>query len=429
MDLTLQKYFNGAWHDAARLHIRKPELGSASPCVLDYVEAYVLNGMLQADRDGMDALSIHFPVGFKIHQCTTWPAFLLDLLPSGFGRDYLVARENWPRPDGAHNDARVLACGASNPAGNSRVLEAWQWLQGQLPARREGWLLQDMQRHDADFVEYASLHGSLVGGTSTQGQAAKMWLTRVGKHYFADALVTDAEAEAAYLLKMPRNDSDAVLLQHEHLWLTLAAEAGLDLEGEPFMQGDLLFIPRFDRDYRASGVVRHAMESAYSLMNVATPGASLFHEDILTRWLDVADPHHLASGLLEYIKRDILSYCLRVEDNHGRNTAFFLTNTGLRLTPLFDFSPMFLADDPPARSTRWRNFGHGEHAQWPRLFDSFLPELIGPANAAGLADALRAWRPLLETVRRSFIDTPRDPRTDQCVRLFDIALERLDEIR
>jgi serine/threonine-protein kinase HipA len=426
MDLTLEKHLNGEWQTAARLTIATPALGIRSPSVLEYDPHFALHHL---DERGEAAVSVNHPVDFAHARLSHWPAFLLDILPSGFGRDLLVRHEAWRLPDGPHNDVAVLAHGASNPAGNLRVKEAWEWLSQQIPPADEGWTLEDMRRHDADFIEYARLHGTLVAGTSTQGQAAKLWITRHQNGlYHADILVSDDEADAFYLLKLPRNPNDALLLEHEFKWLQLAKVAGLDVHGEPFVSGELLFIPRFDRRKSARGVERRAMESAFSLLNVAEHGAALFHEDILEAWVDKAESQSLGEGLLEYLRRDILGYCLRVDDNHGRNTAFFPTNDGLKLTPLFDFSPMFLADDPPARATLWRCFDAGQHAQWDRLFETPLPAMLGKENAMTLAKALINWVPTLQRTFTAFKAMDRSPRTELCAPRFEFALGVLHEI-
>lgn len=422
----LEKFVEGTWQAAARLTLEKPEQGIASPCWVEYEQAYALQHL---DSRGAAALSTHLPVSFGPQRLPHWQPFLLDILPSGFGRELLTIHQNWPRPDGAHNDAAVLAHGAGNPGGNTRVAEAHRWLLGQLPTACQGWAQAEMNRHDADFIEYARLHGTLVAGTSTQGQAAKLWLTRHRNGlYYADILVPDQDAEAHFLLKLPRNPRDAVLLRHEFVWLALAKMAGLDVHEQPFMEGDLLFIPRFDRIPRQGGVHRRAVESAFSLMQVAQPGQGLRHEDIIEAWLAHADMSAFGHGLLEYLRRDILAYCLRVDDNHGRNTAFFLGPQGLRLSPLFDFAPMFLADDPPARATLWRQFDPGEHAQWPRLFETWLPSLLGPDFSTQLAQQLAAWRPQLEHTRQHFLSLPLDPRTAPLGRRFETALKVLDAL-
>jgi len=427
MKLTLEKFIDGAWRPAATITMDHPRRGIASPCTVEYLPEYALQYL---EAIGEPALSAHLPVSFNHQRLPHWAPFLLDILPSGFGRDLLVVQENWQRPDGAHNDTAVLAHGASNPVGNLRVAEAYAWLLTQLPATNEGWRLDEMRQNDADFLEYARLHGTLVAGTSTQGQAAKLWLTRrTDGLYYADILVPDDEAAAHYLLKMPRNERDAVLLRHEFDWLQLARTAGLDVHDEPFMSGDLLFIPRFDRVPENRGVRHRAVESAFSLMGVAQHAQPLRHEDIIETWVAHADVTALGFGLLEYLQRDILGYCLRVEDNHGRNTAFFLGEQGIRLTPLFDFSPMFLADDPPVRSTLWRQFSPGSHTEWPRLFELWLPSVIGAENSAALRLQLAAWRPRLKETYRQFLALELDPRTAMCRQRFESALGVLDALR
>lgn len=427
MRLTIEKFLSGVWQPAATVVFDQPQRGIASACTVEYLGAYALE---QMDARGTPALSVHLPVSFSHQRLPHWAPFLLDILPSGFGRELLVLQENWPRPDGPHNDMAVLAHGASNPVGNIRIAEANTWLLAQLPAGARGWPIAEMSQRDVDFLEYARLHGTLVAGTSTQGQAAKLWLTRKQDGlFYADTLVPDAEAAAHYLLKMPRNAADAVLLRHEYFWLQMARQAGLDVHGDPFLSGDLLFIPRFDRVVSHHGVQRKAVESAFSLMGIAGHGQPLRHEDILVAWINHADATALGQDLLEYLKRDILGYCLCVEDNHGRNTAFFLAEDGLRLTPLFDFSPMFLSDDPPVRSTLWRQFAPGNHADWPQLFENWFPSLLGMANSNRLRRALADWRPQLQTVHAQFLGLPLDPRTRRCTARFQNALEKLDALR
>ncbi|KAF1030023.1 MAG: hypothetical protein GAK40_00209 [Burkholderia plantarii] len=427
MNFLLEKFVSDRWQPAATVTLDDPPRGIGSPCTIEYLPDYALEHL---DAIGEAALSSAAPVSFDAQRHATWAPFLLDILPSGFGRELLVEHERWPQPDGAHNDANVLIHGAGNPGGNVRVAEACQWLHARLPAEAQGWQREDMHRHDADFIEYARLHGTLVAGTSTQGQAAKLWLTqhRDGL-YYADTLVADDQAQAHYLMKMPRNPNDAVLLRHEYLWLKLARQAGLVVHGEPFMSGDLLFIPRFDREIEGRHVRRGALESAYTLRGVARHGATLFHEDILDDWIARADTATFGAELLDYLQRDMLGYCLRVDDNHGRNTAFFLTDDGLRLAPLFDFSPMFLCDDPPARSTYWRSFAPGFHNRWPILFDTWLPGRIGADNAARLAAALVAWQPQLAATHAAFLAAPRDARTVLCEASFITVLGALDALR
>lgn len=425
----LEKFIDGCWRLAGTLEVEQPENGIGSPCSLEYDPHYALDFL---QEQGEAAFGSRFPVNFGHERYPAWPAFMLDILPSGFGRDLIVNRQGLRRPDGTYNDCAVLRQGAGNPVGNLRVREAALWLQQQLPPQdqRTGWQLADMRRHDADFIEYASLHGTLVAGTSTQGQAAKMLLTLgADQRYYGDGALPDTQARAHYLLKIPRNEQDATLLQHEWRWLHLARQAGLAVHGEPFMENDLLFIPRFDRHITGGGVQRKNMESAYSLLGIGGHGTPLCHEDILSALRDTANPDTLGRDIVEYLKRDILGFCLRVEDNHGRNTAFFVTRQGLALTPLYDFAPMFLCNDPPVRSTTWRSFDIGRHDQWARLFRGWMPDLLGKENAQTVRAVLHAWAAVLHRVRHTFAGLERDRRTDLCLPRFDAALHALETLQ
>ena len=144
------------------------------------------------------------------------------VLPSDFGRKRLVAHGDWPRPDGKHNDVAVPAYGASNPAGNVRVTEAYHWRQEGLPAQVEGWRLEEMQHQDADLIEYARRHGTLVAGNQYAGpNAVKLWLTlHQDGFYYADTFVEDHDARAHYLVNLPRKERDAILLWHEERLFT-----------------------------------------------------------------------------------------------------------------------------------------------------------------------------------------------------------------
>jgi serine/threonine-protein kinase HipA len=44
---------------------------------------------------------------------------------------------------------------------------------------------------------------------------------------------------------------------------------------------------------------------------------------------------------IEFLKRDVLNLAMRNTDNHARNTAVQKVGAEVRLTPLFDFAPMY----------------------------------------------------------------------------------------
>jgi serine/threonine-protein kinase HipA len=64
----------------------------------------------------------------------------------------------------------------------------------------------------------------------------------------------------------------------------------------------------------------------------------------------VTDP---SAETLEFIKRDVLNLAMRNTDNHARNTAVQLAEGKVRLTPLFDFAPMYLDPALIPRALRW----------------------------------------------------------------------------
>jgi serine/threonine-protein kinase HipA len=114
--------------------------------------------------------------------------------------------------------------------------------------------------------------------------------------------------------------------------------------------------------------------------------------------------------VLEYIKRDVANLALGNKDNHARNTALQRDfSGGVRLTPLYDFVPMYLHPDGIARRIRWKA-DNGERPDWAAVVDEVcsLPNAApargrrrtsGPPLArAPLVDGLKAMAPVLREV-------------------------------
>lgn len=67
------------------------------------------------------------------------------------------------------------------------------------------------------------------------------------------------------------------------------------------------------------------------------------HETYLAVIRDVsADPQ---ADVAEYLRRDALNLATGNPDNHGRNTALSKRLGSVRLSPLFDYAPMRLAEN------------------------------------------------------------------------------------
>jgi serine/threonine-protein kinase HipA len=111
MDLTLQIYVDGYWHDAAQVGFERPEQGISSPASVSYDVNY------WADLSSVDAqeslvidrraLSLRYPVDMNLHLSDKWPAWLLDIMPQGVARTR-IAQEAGLRGDSPALDIRLL---------------------------------------------------------------------------------------------------------------------------------------------------------------------------------------------------------------------------------------------------------------------------------------------------------------------------------
>jgi len=91
------------------------------------------------------------------------------------------------------------------------------------------------------------------------------------------------------------------------------------------------------------------------------------HEEVVVRLAKTCtDP---AAEVLEYLKRDVVNLAFGNKDNHARNTALQRFSDGrIRLTPLFDFAPMYLHPDGIARRMRWQG-KEGITVDWNGVLD------------------------------------------------------------
>ncbi|HZG22851.1 MAG TPA: HipA domain-containing protein [Herbaspirillum sp.] len=365
---TLQLHIDGAWRDAAALSLTGPvEQGMAASSFLAYEAAHVVD--YQNRRDAA-AVSANVPVSFDDLREQRWPAFLIDLLPQGYGRGELLRQLGLDERAEASADWPLLCAGAGNPIGNLRLLEAWQWAQQRSGPQLRGFAIDEIAARSEDFNEYLAQHGLFLAGSSgVQGEWPKILLTRArdGLFYLDHALPDDL-ADQHYIVKFGRGpDPDlANILQLEAPYMQLAASLGLRVHAALELHGKALFIPRFDREVQVIDgrrqVVRYAQESIASLCGVTGFAATPSHNVACARLGEVAtDP---MAEIIEYLKRDIANIVLRNKDNHARNTAIRRDAQGqIGLTPLFDFAPMWLHPDGIARRMRWEH-DDGGSPQW-----------------------------------------------------------------
>ena len=398
---TAQIFVGGAWRDAAVISLAGPEHpGWRTPTYTTYLPDYALDHLGRRDAA---ACGVRFPVSLEIDEQDTWPAWLLDVLPQGYGRQELLRQLDLPATVEASGDWPLLRAGAGNPIGNLRIKEAWDWLaEGQAgPAR--GFRFDEVAGRHEDFVEHLAGHGLFVAGSSgVQGEWPKILLTEADDGLlYLDHTLEDDRARRHWLVKFQRGtDRDLeAILRAEGLYMALARDLGLRVHGALEMHGRTLFIPRFDRCVDDHGVQRIAQESLAALCGRAGFGIGLRHEDACRALAEVAtDPQ---AEIIEYLKRDVANLALGNKDNHARNTAIARHQDGrIALTPVFDFAPMFLHPDGIARQSRWQA-DNGGQPDWQEVTEAVAA--AGNLPVALLRRALREMVPCLQALPQRMI--------------------------
>jgi len=348
----LEVYVDGGWRTAAEVRVEDPTAGVYSPSRLEYDFDYVDGiGRALGARDHR-AVSCRHPVTYEEVALERWPAFLLDIIPSGAGRRWWEARlriPNLPR-----SDWELLIRGGGNPVGNVRVADA---AKSEEAVDHAGFSREEVLERGADFIEYASQRGAWVaGGSGAGGDAPKLLLREDERGMLhADGALADARTSKAWLVKFPRSsrDADRMILRAEAAYHRIAARLGARASASPTWEADAFFMSRFDRIVEAGRVDRLGLESLYALAGVTDWGATVAKEDLASAVARFAsDPRR---ELQELLLRDVLDVALGNTDNHGRNTAVAKNLDGrIELSPIYDFSPMVLDPEGIARVCRWR---------------------------------------------------------------------------
>lgn len=402
MKATLEIYRGGVWLPAATLVPADAGAGYQGACVFDYTLDYAVD-WAGPDTAHAAGLSCRFPADFQQYRLDRWPAFVLDILPNGYGRRQWL--EQLQLQDGPGADWPLLTYGTAYPPGNIRIAEA-------VAARDSGTLVptasgDEVAMHDHPgfardevlarseaFVEYAFQHGIYAAGASdVQGVAPKLLLTQDhGGAWHAEGRLKDCDIASHWLVKRPRGDraADRQVLRNEAAYMRVAAQLGLRVHADLDWEADNLFVARFDRAVRMSTVERYGMESLCSAAGIAEYGARVAHETLCDAIL--RNSSQPALDLTEYIQRDIINVVLGNKDNHARNTALLRFEGGrVELAPLFDFAPMYLDPEGIARVCRWSgDVEQAGHPNWQRVIALF------PDRAGQLTEALREFGRHLE---------------------------------
>ncbi|ENW31299.1 type II toxin-antitoxin system HipA family toxin [Acinetobacter lwoffii] len=397
---TLQIYQEDEWLDCAIVEIvGQQQTGWQAATRTSYLFEYAIFYMNLSDGH---ALAYHLPVNVQNTLQSTWPAFLMDLLPQGYGRKELLRQLNFSENTQEQADWALLKAGAGNPIGNLRIKEAYEWLQGQFPVQQNhGFSLDQVVERQENFIESLASYGLFIAGSSgIQGEWPKLLLTQGHDDlFYLDHTLTDHQVKQHWLVKFSRGSDQNLdkILMHEALYMKIAQYLGLRVHQELELHGKTLFIPRFDRKVSDGKVERIAQESIASLGGKAGFGVRMTHNQICSLLMQCCtEPKQ---EIFEYLKRDLANVALGNKDNHTRNTAIQRFNNGIiRLTPLFDFAPMWLHPDGIARTTRWERDDHGGMPIWHSVIEQIAEStMIDPKEIkAVLIEQLPLYQGLLE---------------------------------
>lgn len=394
---------DGRWQTAATFepYATTLEEGIDGECRLEYDIDYAVAHLNNPAAELIPGLT----VGFELYRFSSWPPFLIDLLPSGAGRRAWLRRMQIAR-DGPQIDWHLLMKGAGCPPGHLRIAEA---VLPPPPDRfKNGFPRLDILEQREGFLDYAAERGAHVAGASSvQGEAPKYLLTEDAAGMFhAEGSLPDEKAAHFWLVKFPRGKrTDArnrQVLKNEGPYLEVARQFGIQTGAPLTHENETLFVPRFDRTIKKGQVIRHGMHSLYALANI--PGYGTFvHHDVYCRALArfVSTP---ARELREYVLRDVLNLALRNTDNHGRNIAVLRTGDQIALAPVYDFAPMFLDPEGISRVTRWEDERPGQQPEWAAICDKLGYALSPDESRAWLASLSDRVAALPEVMRACQVD-------------------------
>ncbi|MEC5163745.1 MULTISPECIES: type II toxin-antitoxin system HipA family toxin [unclassified Janthinobacterium] len=417
---TLQIFTDDAWRDAAALDmVGDPARGVDAATYLIYLPKHA---MAYWGRTDAAALSVNLPVDLSTYPAETWPPFLIDLLPQGYGRAELLKQLGRGEAVGPAADWSLLCAGAGNPIGNVRVKEAHEWVAARSGGAPRGFTVGEVASRAGDFNEYLAQQGLFLAGSSgVQGEWPKILLTRARDGLlYLDHTLPDEQAQEHFIVKFGRgtDQSLANILRLEAPYMRLAKGLGLNVYADLALRERALFIPRFDREVAGGRVMRYAQESVASLCGIGGFGAAPSHNEVCRLLGEAAtDPMR---EVIEYLKRDIANIALGNKDNHARNTAIRRRHDGkVSLTPLFDFAPMWLHPDGIARRIRWQADDGGSPV-WASAIDQACA--AAQVDRAAVAASVRMIAAPLATL---FADARALGIEEQFLRPLDKTLENV----
>lgn len=401
MQLTLQVHWDFQWHDVGTLNFRKPASGLRGEPSFSYDAQYVLKALERAGDLEKENLANQMAVGFNL-PCNFYRDYpggeigpvLRDIIPQGAARRQWVKLLGYGRDPEQRIDTQLLSLGCAAPIGNLRIKEAAERFESicrmSSPVSFD---LTDIPSLVGDPLKHLATEPHLgAGALGAGGDAPKLLLVETSAGLYAlEGTVPDAQVRGHWLVKLPRGrqtKADVEVLEGEAAIYRLLEERGFpSISNSVLNQSDggvSLWLPRFDRKTTSQGIVRHGVESVYSLMGVIGDGARLCHVDVVNKLRDcVTRPENRDTVLADYLVRDILNTATGNRDNHGRNMALLKRDLEIELAPAYDIAPMVLDPEGIASATWWppRFLNHNGNPDYRAI----LSEHAGDPQAAALS--------------------------------------------
>lgn len=424
---TIEVHIAGQWVPAGELQA----LGD-DRCRFEYLPDYIF-------RTHPVPVAMGLPVEFQPERMVEGPSglepdrappsFLYDLVPQGRGRRFLV--ETLGLTDSDRLILPLLMAGAFNPIGHLRLSSAVEFYQQQAqknPSGNDtaGFALSDIVQRSDEYLQHIALHAMLASGTTgVQGVAPKFLLATDSQgRWHADLALDDRQAQQHWLLKLPRGkaEEDRAVLRNEAAYLRVARACGLRVHAEPMLEGDMLFLRRFDRVVANGVVYRLAQESLASVAGLRGFGAPVSQQTLLAALREVVDDPLVET--IEFMKRDVLNLALRNTDNHARNSAVQrLADGRIQLTPLYDFAPMFMDPEVVPRSVQWRDAAGVTQSGWRQIIEALD---IDEVQRLEVARALHAFAETVGMLPQTAMDCGIEPQVlEACRRTIDAQAEQL----
>ncbi|GLK88530.1 toxin HipA [Pseudomonas turukhanskensis] len=427
-ELTVQVFADGVWQDAYSLTFQDPLNPHEGTCITGYLTPFYVNNIEHENSFFESSISVVHRLDLNISHSQGYPAFLLDIIPAGAAFRSLKKRFAARKPEGIALDLFLLERCTPSPIGHLRIKQSLPYLDEGEPM---GFTRKEVAERNTDFLEYAYEQGAAIGGaTGAGGEAPKLLLAE--NHdglMFAEATLAVEQTRRHWFVKFPRNRAAAVdkdILRAEYHYYCAITEIGMNTISTDGLEliddgkhRPSLWMPRFDREVTEQGIVRHPVESIYSLCNVTENGAFLGHEFVLGRlaeiWTMAGQADELFDLIVEYIARDLLNRILGNSDNHGRNMSILRGAGKLKLAPVYDLAPMVLDPDGISRVLKWDH----ERAGAPNWRQACQAMAHG-ASADVYFDALREQAQRMRALPDLLANLPERVRNAQSIPLNNL---------